>query len=381
MTESGPGAPTSGLPAFAPGEAYYRALVESALDVVVVYNPDGTCRYVSPSVRTVLDLGPEDCVGKPGLDFVHPDDVASLRAALMRATDQPGRRVRIEVRLRHRDGSFRLLESHVTSFLADPSIAGVVVASRDVTEARETAAQLAHAQRMEAVGRLAESVAHEFKNALAVVLGHAELVLARLPQDEPARASLEAIHRSASRAAATARRLLDFGRRDPAEPTRIEAGAALGRCAALLAPILGRTVRLTVDSPNRAGSVLADPVELEQAIVNLVLNSCDAMPDGGTVTLSARDALCDAEEARRRPGLAPGRLVVFSVADTGTGITPEVMKRLFEPFFTTKAPEKGTGLGLPAVYGFARRGGGAAWAESEPGKGATFFVALPRLED
>lgn len=381
MKESGPGAPTSGLPAFTPGEAYYRALVESALDVVVVYNSDGTLRYVSPSVRTVLGLGPEDVVGRPGLDFVHPDDVAPLRAALTQAIDQPGRRVRIEVRLRHRDDSFRLLESHVTSFLGDPAIAGIVVASRDVTEARETAAQLAHAQRMEAVGRLAESVAHEFKNALSVVIGHAELVLARLPEDEPARASLEAIHRSASRAAATARRLLDFGRRDPAERTRIEAGAALEGCAALLAPILGRAVRLTVDTPDRAGSVLADPAELEQAIVNLVLNSCDAMPDGGTVTLSARDALCDTEEARRRPGLAPGRLVVFSVADTGTGITPEVMKRLFEPFFTTKPPEKGTGLGLPAVYGFARRGGGAAWAESEPGKGATFFVALPRLGD
>ncbi|HYN44268.1 MAG TPA: PAS domain-containing protein [Thermoanaerobaculia bacterium] len=105
MTNSGPGVPTSGLPAFAPGEAYYRALVESALDVVVVYNPDGTFRYVSPSVRNVFDLGPEDVVGKPGLDFVHPDDLAPLRIALAEAIGRPGLRVRIELRLRHRDGS------------------------------------------------------------------------------------------------------------------------------------------------------------------------------------------------------------------------------------------------------------------------------------
>lgn len=380
MTESGPPAPAADPPDFTPGEAYYRALVESALDVVVVYNADGTVRYASPSLRSVFGFGPEDAVGKAGIDFVHPDDVSALRVTLAEATEHPGRRVRIEVRLRHRDGSYRVMESVVTSFLDVPAIAGVVVASRDVTEARESAALLAHAQRMEAVGRLSENVAHEFKNALSVVIGHAELALARLPDGEPVRASLEAIHRSATRAAGTARRLLDFGRRE-AERVPLDVAAAIGRCATLLSPLLGREVRLAVDAPDGGGGVLADPAELEQALVNLVLNARDAMPGGGTVTLSARDAFVDTEEARRRPGLAAGRYVVLSVADTGTGITAEVMKRLFEPFFTTKPPEKGSGLGLPAVYGFARRSGGAAWAESEPGKGATFFVALPRLAE
>jgi two-component system cell cycle sensor histidine kinase/response regulator CckA len=379
MREDDSAAATPGASGFSPGEAYYRALVESVLDVVVVYNADGTFRYVSPSVRTVFDLGPEDVIGRPGLDFVHPDDVAGLRGALDEAGAHPGRSAAIEVRLRHRDGTYRLMESHVTSFLHEPAIAGLVVASRDVTEHRETAARLAHAQRMEAVGRLAETVAHEFKNALSVVVGHAELALERLPSDDGARASLEAIHRSATRAAATARRLLDFGRRDPAQQVPLDAGTALRGCATLLSPLLGRAVRLEVDVPGDAGSFLADPAELEQAVVNLVLNARDAMPEGGTVTLSARDAYLDTEEARRRPGLAAGRYVVLSVADTGPGIPPEVMKRLFEPFITTKPPGKGTGLGLAAVYGIARRSGGAAWAESAPGRGATFSVALPRL--
>ncbi len=380
MTKDEPGVPAKDGPHFAPGEAYYRALAESTLDVVVVYNADGTFRHVSPSVKTVFDLGPEDVVGRPGLDFVHPDDVISLRGALAEAKENPGRRVRVELRLRHRDGSFRLLEAQVTSHLDDAAIAGVIVASRDVTEARETAAQLAHAQRMEAVGRLAETVAHEFRNSLSVVIGHAELALESLPADDALRPGLEAIHRSASRAVAVARRLLDFGRRDATARVAVEAPPALAAAGALLAPLLGKAVRLEVDAQERAGSVLVDPAELEQALVNLVLNARDAMPDGGVVTLAVREALVDAEEARRRPGLEPGRHVVFSVRDTGTGIDPEVMPRLFEPFFTTKPAGKGTGLGLSTVYGFARRSGGTAWAEGSPGKGATFYVALPGCE-
>ncbi len=158
----------------------------------------------------------------------------------------------------------------------------------------------------------------------------------------------------------------------------MDAAVATGAAAALLSPLLGKTVRLEVDASGHAGSVRVDPTELEQALVNLVLNARDAMPDGGVVTLAAREALVDAEEARRRPGLAPGGFVIFSVKDTGVGIAPEVMPRLFEPFFTTKPAGKGTGLGLSAVYGFARRSGGTAWAEGLPGKGATFIVALPR---
>jgi PAS domain S-box-containing protein len=374
-----PSVPGGDERAFAPSEAYYRALVESTLDVVVVYDAEGKVRDASPSVRTVFDLAPEEVVGKPGIDFVHPDDVGTLRTVLAAAAGRPGRRVRAELRLRHRDGSYRVMDSSIANLLHEPTVAGLVVASRDVTEMRETAAQLVHAQRMEAVGQLAESVAHEFKNALSVVVGHAEVLLGRLPPEDPSRASLEAIHRAASRAAATARRLLDFGRRDPALRAPVDVGAALGSVAALLSPLVGKGVRLVLDVPDGAGEVLADGAELEQALVNLVLNARDAMPEGGTVTLSARDAYFDSEEARRRPGLAPGRHVLLSVADTGTGIPPEVMKRLFEPFFTTKPPEKGSGLGLPAVYGFARRCGGTAWAESPPGKGATFCLALPRL--
>lgn len=379
MEGNAPGAPEGGVPAFAPSEAYYRALVESTLDVVVVYDAEGKVRDVSPSVRAVFGFAPEELAGRPGIEFVHPDDVETLRTVLAAAAGRPGRRVRAELRLRHRDGSYRVMDSSIANLLHDPSVAGLVVASRDVTEMRETAAQLVHAQRMEAVGQLAESVAHEFKNALSVVAGHAEVLLERLPAEDPSRPGLEAIHRAAGRAAATARRLLDFGRRDPARRVAVDVASALAGVSALLSPLVGKGVRLAVDVPDGAGEVLADATELEQALVNLVLNARDAMPGGGTVTLSARDAFFDSEEARRRPGLSPGRHVLLSVADTGTGIPPEVMKRLFEPFFTTKPPEKGSGLGLPAVYGFARRSGGTAWAESAPGKGATFFVALPRL--
>ena len=328
MEERAPSAPAGDVPAFTPGEADYRALVESTLDVVVVYDADGRVRYASPSVRDVFDLAPEEVVGRPGLDFVHPDDVGTLQTVLAAAAGRPGRRVRAELRLRHRDGSYRVMDASIANLLHEPTVAGLVVASRDVTEMRETAAQLVHAQRMEAVGQLAESVAHEFKIALSVVIGHAEFVLERLPEGDAARASVEAIHRSATRAAATARRLLDFGRRDPVRRGPVDVGAALERVSTMLSPLLGKSVRLVLDAPAGAGEVVADPVELEQAVVNLVLNARDAMPDGGTVTLSAKDAYFDSEEARRRPGLPAGRHVLLSVADTGTGIPPGVMQRL-----------------------------------------------------
>ena len=153
------------MPAFAPSEAYYRALVESTLDVVIVYDAEGKVRDASPSVLTVFGFAPDDVVGRPGIEFVHPEDVETLRTVLAAAAGRPGRRVRAELRLRHRDGSYRVMDSSIANLLHEPSVAGLVVASRDVTEMRETAAQLVHAQRMEAVGQLAESVAHEFKNA------------------------------------------------------------------------------------------------------------------------------------------------------------------------------------------------------------------------
>ncbi|KAA0256351.1 MAG: PAS domain S-box protein [Acidobacteria bacterium] len=362
---------------FQPSEAYYRALVESVLDVVSVYDGDGRVRYVSPPVRRMLGLDAAEIVGRMGIDFVHPDDRPALRRVLDAARDHPGRGHLFEIRLRHRDGSYRTLESLATSFLGDPSVAGVVISSRDVTDQRAVAAQLLHAQRMEAVGSLAEAMAHEFKNALSVVIGYAEVLESKLAADDPSRSMLTALHRSASRAATLARRLLAFGRRDPSERVALDLNEAVERADALLAPLLGKNVVLETRRTPGLGPVLADPSELEQVIVNLVVNARDAMHGGGRIGIETADAFLDAEEARRRPGLSAGRHSVLVVRDDGPGIPPDVLPHIFEPFFTTKPREKGTGLGLSTVYGIVRRSGGAVWAESEAGKGAAFVVMLP----
>lgn len=372
-------APPAGAtgPGFQPSAAYYRALVESVLDVVSVYDGDGRVRYVSPSVRKMLGVDATEIVGRMGIDFVHPDDQPALRRVLDAARDHPGRGHLFEIRLRHRDGSYRTVESLATSFLGDPTVAGVVISSRDVTDQRAVAAQLLHSQRMEAVGSLAEAMAHEFKNALSVVIGYAEVLETKLSEDDPSRPMLTALHRSASRAASLARRLLAFGRRDPSERVPLDLNEAVERAEALLAPLLGKGVALAARATPGLGPVLVDPSELEQVIVNLVVNARDAIPAGGRITIETADAFLDAEEARRRPGLSAGRHSVLAVRDDGPGIPPDVLPHVFEPFFTTKPREKGTGLGLSTVYGIVRRSDGVVWAESEPGKGAAFVVMLP----
>lgn len=366
---------------FVPGAAYYRALVESVLDVVSVFDAEGRLRYVSPSVKRMLGAAPEDLLGGMGIEQVHPEDRPILRRVLDAAEGRPGRGQLFEVRLRHRDGSYRTVEGLATSFLGDPSVAGVVVTSRDVTDQRAVTTQLQHAQRMEAVGSLAETMAHEFKNALSVVVGYAEMLEPRLSGDEASREMLSALHRSASRASGLARRLLDFGRRDPAEHVPIDLNEAVERADALFAPLLGKRVVLETRATPGLAPVLADPSELEQVILNLVVNARDAMPGGGRITIETADAFLDEEEAKLHPGLSSGRHSVLLVRDTGPGIPREILPRIFEPFFTTKPREKGTGLGLPTVYGIVRRSGGAVWAESDPGQGALFVVCLPAAID
>ena len=377
--EASPEATGEAAPAFVPGEAYYRALVDSSLDVFSVYEEHGTVKYVSPGVKKLLDRSPEELVGRDAADFLHPDDLPFLRRAMRDATSRPGKGVLFETRLLHRDGSFRTVEGLATSFIDDPRIGGVVVSSRDVTDQRAVDAQLARAQRMEAVGALAESVAHEVKNVLSVVVGYGEVLAERLPEGDASRPMVDAILRAGNRASLLARRLLAFGRREAQARVPLQLEDAVRRAETLLSP-LRRQVEIVVVLTPGVGEILADPAEVEQVIVNLVMNARDAMPDGGRVTIETVDAFLDEEESRRRPGVTPGRHAVLTVRDTGPGIPPDVLPRIFEPFFTTKPREKGSGLGLSTVYGIVRRSGGAVWAESEPGKGALFVVCLPVAE-
>ncbi|MBI4264658.1 MAG: response regulator [Acidobacteria bacterium] len=249
---------------------------------------------------------------------------------------------------------------------------------REAEEAlRRTEAQFRQAQKMELIGSLAGGIAHDFNNLLAVVSGYCDMLAERVVDDPIASEQLEEINRAAASAIALTRQLLAFSRRQILEARLV----SLNDIVTGFQKILGRIVEESVSIEFRLASDLApvrvDPGQIEQVLLNLVVNARDAMPRGGTLTITTRGASLAGPDARGRPGLKPGDYVVLSVSDTGVGMSPEVKARLFEPFFTTKEPGRGTGLGLATVYGIVKQSDGYVYADSEPGAGTTFTIYFP----
>ncbi|MFO7654004.1 MAG: PAS domain S-box protein [Candidatus Krumholzibacteriia bacterium] len=257
------------------------------------------------------------------------------------------------------------------------AIAGVVLVFRDITEEKQLQEQLRQAQKMEAIGRLAGGVAHDFNNLLQAIEGYRSLAALSLGDPEHVRECLDDIGHAAQRGADLTRRLLTFGRRQSSELRLLHLGRLVEDAARMLGPLLGRDVSLELRHEAPTAPVLADPLQLEQVLLNLVVNARDAMPGGGIITVTTRPA--SAREVGLPPKLRtrPGEHVALEVADTGTGIAAEIQERVFEPFFTTKEVGAGTGLGLATVYGIVERLGGGVAVRSSPGCGATFTVYLP----
>jgi PAS domain S-box-containing protein len=264
---------------------------------------------------------------------------------------------------------------------------GVAIAVRDTTARHEAEAdlhrreeQVRQSQKMEAIGRLAGGVAHDFNNLLTVIRGHGELVLRKLAVDHPMRRNLLEIGLAAERAAALTHQLLAFSRKQVLQPRILDLGEVVERMSTLLQRLIGEDVELVTRRRGDLGSVRADPAQMEQVIINLAVNARDAMPRGGQLTLELANVELDETFAHRHAGMTPGPYVVFSVTDTGHGMDEDTKARIFEPFFTTKEAGKGTGLGLPTVYGVVKQSGGFIWVYSEPGHGTTFKIHLPRVD-
>jgi PAS domain S-box-containing protein len=261
----------------------------------------------------------------------------------------------------------------------------VIASFRDVTEQRNarralTASeeQLRHSQKIEAVGRLAGGVAHDFNNLLTVILGYADLMISRMPDDDPLRHEAEEIRRSAQRAGALTRQLLAFSRKHVHAPRVLDLGRLIDELHPMLRRLIGEDIMLTVKNGPAAMIVRADAALLEQVVVNLAINGRDAMPDGGRMTIEL-GALELAEPEAAAWGVAPGSYVRLAVTDTGHGMDEDTLARVFEPFFTTKERERGTGLGLSTVFGIVQQSGGGIRARSTPGQGSTFEFALPTV--
>ena len=258
---------------------------------------------------------------------------------------------------------------------------GIGAVILETTQYRQLEEQLLQAQKMEAVGRLAGGVAHDFNNMLTAIMSYSELILADIPANSPQRADLDEIVKAADKAKALTRKLLAFSRQQVLRPARVDLNSTIESLRNMMRRILGKEVQLTLQLGDELWPVTADPIELERVIMNLVINSRDAMPKGGKLIVETSNVTIDEEYASTHADTSAGEYVQITVTDTGSGMTREVREKLFEPFFTTKEKGKGTGLGLPSAYGIVKQSGGFIWVYSEPGQGTTFKVYLPRAEE
>ncbi|MDB4988998.1 MAG: domain S-box protein [Myxococcaceae bacterium] len=275
-------------------------------------------------------------------------------------------------------GATELRRLYVSYAPAPPDL--VIVHAADVTERVELEQQLRQAQKMEAVGRLAGGVAHDFNNLLSVILSYSELAIEGLRPGDPLRRDIEQIQRAGRRATDLTHQLLAFSRQQVLEPRVIDLEQIVTAMKPMLGRLLGEDVELVVVAAPAAGLVLADPGQVEQVVMNLAVNARDAMPEGGKLTIETVSALVEAYAAGKPDTVPPGRFVVLTISDSGSGMDPATIGRIFEPFFTTKEMGKGTGLGLSTVFGIVHQSGGFISVDSELGRGTTFRVYLPRTD-
>jgi signal transduction histidine kinase/CheY-like chemotaxis protein/CHASE3 domain sensor protein len=254
--------------------------------------------------------------------------------------------------------------------------AGVVVL--ETTQYRQLEEQLLQSRKMEAVGRLAGGVAHDFNNMLTAIMSYSELVLSEIGPESALRPDMMEIVKASAKAAALTRKLLAFSRQQVLRPELLDLNSTVGSVCEMMKRMLGKDVEVTCRLASELWSVSADQTEIERVVMNLALNSRDAMPDGGRLIIETSNVMIDEEYASTHADTAPGPYAMISVTDTGSGMTREVLDKVFEPFFTTKEKGKGTGLGLPSVYGIIRQSGGFVWVYSEPERGTTFKIYLPK---
>jgi len=263
----------------------------------------------------------------------------------------------------------------------DGSTQGVGTVVIETTERRQLEEQLLQSQKMEAIGRLAGGIAHDFNNILTAIKSYSELLIEDMSASRGRVEDVKEIREAADRAATLTRQLLAFSRQQILRPRVLDLNTTVRDLKSMLVRLIGADIQLNTRLADNLGMLTADPGQLEQILVNLVVNARDAMPGGGRIDIETSDVELDENYSRKHASTPPGSYVMLAVSDTGQGMSREVQDRIFEPFFTTKEKTNGTGLGLSTVYGIVKQSGGSIWVYSEPGRGTTFKIYLPRVDD
>jgi len=354
------------------------SIIDSSEDAIIGKDLDGIVTSWNRGAERIYGYTAEEIVGKPISTIApkeRPDEIPEILKQIARGESvEHFETVRIT-----KDGR-RLTMSISVSPMRDTAgaVIGASVIARNITEQKRAEDQLRQAQKMEAVGRLAGGVAHDFNNVLGIITACTELLRGRL---EPNTAEyVENIRTAAQRGASLTRQLLAFSRRQAIQPTIFDLNERLHEVAKLLRPLMGDDVELVIQHRSTSAVVETDPSQLDQIVLNLAVNARDAMPRGGKLILETTAANFDDHFVRQHPQVTPGKYVLLAVSDTGLGMDEATVSRIFEPFFTTKEAGKGTGLGLATVYGIVRQSGGYIWVYSEPDRGTTFKIYLPSVE-
>ncbi len=360
-------------------QAKYRLLVENQNDLVVQYGPEGRFLYVSPSYCQVFGKTEEELLGSDVLPRIHEDDRESGIRSLASLTEQPHRSYH-EQRVMTLDGWRWLAWSNRAVLNAAGKMEAVTAVGRDITTRRKLEEQLIQSQKMQAIGLLAGGIAHDFNNLLHAILNNLEFVLQEFQPKGQTRQDLEQVRLGVDKAIVLTRQLLAFSRQQVLKPATLDLNGVIGDMLQMMRRMIDDSI--TIDFAPAADRVRihADRGQVEQIFMNLCVNSQDAIPGTGTITVRTEAREIDAEFCETHPDAKPGKYGVLTVEDTGQGMTPEVLKRIFEPFFTTKEVGQGTGLGLASIYGIVRQHDGLMVVESEPGHGSKFSVFLPRSE-
>ncbi len=367
----------------------YRAVLEASPNAIVAVDGTAQITYVNPQVEKTFGYAPDELLGQP-VEILLPERVAERHVAHRDAfIAHPGARpmgIGLDLSGRRKDGREFPVEISLSPVETADGLQ-VFATVVDITARKAAETQLVQAQKLESIGRLAGGIAHDFNNMLFAILGYAELLSQDLSPDrhtrldvETARKSVDGIGHAAERAATLTQQLLAFSRKQVVSPKVLDLNEAVRSVEPMLRRLIGENLTLVVKLDPAASQLRADPGQLDQILVNLVVNARDAMPDGGTVTIETGTAVFDEPYPIEHFEVIAGSYVLLAVSDTGHGMDFETRQHVFEPFYTTKEVGKGTGLGLATIYGIVRQASGYIWLYSEPGHGSTFKLYFPRVD-
>ncbi len=367
--------------ALSDSEAQLRSMVDNAPYAIyrTIVEEGGKFLYVNPALVRMLGYDSRREVLELNLEKDVYNDVDERKAVINSMTSQ-GKYTNLEINWRKKDGKTLTLSSSGRLLRTPDGKEFFESIAEDVTERRVLEKELRQAQKMEAVGQLAGGIAHDFNNIMGIITGYSDLARDHLPADHPVSHHLAQMKSAALRTVNLTRQLLMFSRKQVVFPKVLNLNSLIENMMKLLGRTIGENIELSFVPQPSVGNIVADPGNIEQILMNLVVNSRDAMPDGGRIRLSAQNVDLDESYHMQHEPVVPGPYVMLSVSDTGCGIDDETKSRIFEPFFTTKEPGKGTGLGLATVYGIVKQSGGFIYVYSEVGKGTTFKIYFPQVQ-